>query len=172
MTMKLNGIKLNFVRNEYEYNKYVPEDYKKKYDYKASKSSLPWLIISFDKGNSPENVINKCKLAFEPKASFDSINKNEAWQAYGHTLNIDLDKIEKTLMLEVKKDCGYPQLPFSLKASVSDNNGVLYEDAFSIINVTDKAELLKLVDEKLIIGGGCGSDLAKLLYELIAQGCN
>lgn len=30
MTMKLNGIKLNFVRNEYEYNKYVSEDYKKK----------------------------------------------------------------------------------------------------------------------------------------------
>lgn len=29
MTMKLNGIKLNFVRNEYEYNKYVSEDYKK-----------------------------------------------------------------------------------------------------------------------------------------------
>lgn len=75
-------------------------------------------------------------------------------------------------MLEVKKDCGYQQLPFSLKASVSDNNGVLYEDAFSIINVTDKAELLKLVDEKLIIGGGCNSDLAKLLYELIAQGGN
>lgn len=41
MTMKLNGIKLNFVRNEYEYNKYVSEDYKKKYDYEASKSSLP-----------------------------------------------------------------------------------------------------------------------------------
>lgn len=172
MTMKLNGIKLNFVRNEYEYNKYVSEEYKKRYDYEASKSSLPWLIISFDKGNSPENVINKCKLTFEPEASFDSINKNEAWQANGHTLNIDLDKIEKTLMLEVKKDCGYQQLPFSLKASVSDNNGVLYEDAFSIINVTDKAELLKLVDEKLIIGGGCDSDLAKLLYELIAQGGN
>lgn len=29
MTMKLNGIKLNFVRNEYEYNKYVSEEYKK-----------------------------------------------------------------------------------------------------------------------------------------------
>lgn len=39
MTMKLNGIKLNFVRNEYEYNKYVSEDYKKEYDYEASKSS-------------------------------------------------------------------------------------------------------------------------------------
>lgn len=170
MTMKLNGIKLNFVRNEYEYNKYVSEDYKKRI--RLRDYSLPCLIISFDKGNSPENVINKCKLTFEPEASFDGINENEAWQANGHTLNIDLDKIEKTLMLEVKKDCGYQQLPFSLKASVSDNNGVLYEDAFSIINVTDKAELLKLVDEKLIIGGGCDSDLAKLLYELIAQGGN
>lgn len=30
MTMKLNGIKLNFVRNEYEYNKYVSEECKKK----------------------------------------------------------------------------------------------------------------------------------------------
>ena len=96
MTMKLNGIKLNFVRNEYEYNKYVSEDYKK-YDYETSKSSLPQLIISFDKGNSPENVINKCKLTFEPEASFDGINENEAWQANGHTLNIDLDKIEKEL---------------------------------------------------------------------------
>lgn len=124
------------------------------------------------KGIRLKNVINKCKLTFEPEASFDGINENEAWQANGHTLNIDLDKIEKTLMLEVKKGCGYQQLPFSLKASVSDNNGVLYEDAFSIINVTDKAELLKLVDEKLIIGGGCDSDLAKLLYELIAQGGN
>lgn len=30
MTMKLNGIKLNFVRNEYEYNKYVSEVHKKR----------------------------------------------------------------------------------------------------------------------------------------------
>lgn len=43
--MKLQGISINVVRNEYEYNKYVSEEYRRRYDYEASKSSLPWIII-------------------------------------------------------------------------------------------------------------------------------
>ena len=38
--MKLQGISVNIVRNEYEYNKYVDEKYRKQYDYEASKPSL------------------------------------------------------------------------------------------------------------------------------------
>lgn len=47
--MKLQGISINVVRNEYEYNKYVSEEYRRQYDYEASKSSLPWIIIDFAK---------------------------------------------------------------------------------------------------------------------------
>ena len=47
--MKLQGISINVVRNEY--NKYVSEEYRKQYDYEASKSSLPWIIIDFAKYN-------------------------------------------------------------------------------------------------------------------------
>lgn len=39
--MKLQGISINVVRNEYEYNKYVSEEYRRQYDYEASKSNLP-----------------------------------------------------------------------------------------------------------------------------------
>ena len=47
--MKLQGISINVVRNEYEYNKYVSEEYRRQHDYEASKSSLPWIIIDFEK---------------------------------------------------------------------------------------------------------------------------
>lgn len=50
--MKLQGISISVVRNEYEYNKYVSEEYRKQYDYEASKSSLPWIIIDFAKYNT------------------------------------------------------------------------------------------------------------------------
>lgn len=43
--MKLQGISVNIVRNEYEYNKYVSEDYRKQYSYEDSKPSRKWRMV-------------------------------------------------------------------------------------------------------------------------------
>lgn len=68
--MKLQGISINVVRNEYEYNKYVSEEYRRQYDYEASKSSLPWIIIDFAKYNALEDFVSNSELTFSPAADF------------------------------------------------------------------------------------------------------
>lgn len=68
--MKLQGISINVVRNEYEYNKYVSEECRRQYDYEASKSSLPWIIIDFAKYNALEDFVSNSELTFSPAADF------------------------------------------------------------------------------------------------------
>lgn len=43
------GARVDFATNKVTYEQFVPADYQKVYDYEASKSSLPWMIITFDK---------------------------------------------------------------------------------------------------------------------------
>lgn len=73
--MKLQGISINVVRNEYEYNKYVSEEYRRQYDYEASKSSLPWIIIDFAKYNALEDFVSNSELTFSPAADFTEISQ-------------------------------------------------------------------------------------------------
>lgn len=61
--MKLQGISINVVRNEYEYNKYVSEEYRRQYDYEAS---MPWIIIDF---------VSNSELTFSPAADFTEISQ-------------------------------------------------------------------------------------------------
>ena len=78
--MKLQGISVNIVRNEYEYNKYVDEKYREQYDYEASKPSLPWVIIDFAKDNAPEDFVSASELTFSPAANFTNIRSSRKWR--------------------------------------------------------------------------------------------
>ena len=146
--MKLQGISINVVRNEYEYNKYVSEEYRKQYDYEASKSSLPWIIIDFTEisqaGNGEWSVgSDKTKLT------------------------VNLQKMNR-LMLEAKKDVGYASLPANFSVTVKDKQGDIFTDEHASIDLSDTAKILKSIDEQCLQQGG--GYLAELFYELIAQG--
>lgn len=168
--MNLNSIQICVVRNEYEYNKYVDAEYRKKYDYEASKASLPWIIINFDKGNWPEDIISKSKLRFTPVANFSSISESDKWSKEGtDTLVLKLDKIEKYLMLEVNKDCGYESLPLNLTATIEDNNGNAVSANNTVLDIANKTEMLKRIDEELLQGGAANKLVAEFMYEYISQ---
>lgn len=160
--MKLQGISVNIVRNEYEYNKYVDEKYREQYDYEASKPSLPWVIIDF---------VSASELTFFPAANFTNISQagNGEWSVGSDKtkLTVNLQKMNR-LMLEAKKDVGYTSLPANFSVTVKDKQGNTFTGENSSIDLSDTAKILKDIDEQCLQQGG--GYLAELFYELIAQG--
>lgn len=169
--MKLQGISVNIVRNEYEYNKYVDEKYRERYDYEASKPSLPWVIIDFAKDNAPEDFVSASELTFSPAANFTNISQagNGEWSVGSDKtkLTVNLQKMNR-LMLEAKKDVGYTSLPANFSVTVKDKQGNTFTGENSSIDLSDTAKILKDIDEQCLQQGG--GYLAELFYELIAQG--
>ena len=169
--MKLQGISVNIVRNEYEYNKYVDEKYREQYDYEASKPSLPWVIIDFAKDNAPEDFVSASELTFSPAANFTNISQagNGEWSVGSDKtkLTVNLQKMNR-LMLEAKKDVGYTSLPANFSVTVKDKQGNTFTGENSSIDLPDTAKILKDIDEQRLQQGG--GYLAELFYELIAQG--
>jgi hypothetical protein len=169
--MKLQGISVNIVRNEYEYNKYVDEKYREQYDYEASKPSLPWVIIDFAKDNAPEDFVSASELTFSPAANFTNISQagNGEWSVGSDKtkLTVNLQKMNR-LMLEAKKDVGYTSLPANFSVTVKDKQGNTFTGENSSIDLSDTAKILKDIDEQCLQQGG--GYLAELFYELIAQG--
>jgi hypothetical protein len=169
--MKLQGISVNIVRNEYEYNKYVDEKYREQYDYEASKPSLPWVIIDFAKDNAPEDFVSASELTFSPAANFTDISQagNGEWSVGSDKtkLTVNLQKMNR-LMLEAKKDVGYTSLPANFSVTVKDKQGNTFTGENSSIDLSDTAKILKDIDEQCLQQGG--GYLAELFYELIAQG--
>lgn len=169
--MKLQGISVNIVRNEYEYDKYVDEKYREQYDYEASKPSLPWVIIDFAKDNAPEDFVSASELTFSPAANFTNISQagNGEWSVGSDKtkLTVNLQKMNR-LMLEAKKDVGYTSLPANFSVTVKDKQGNTFTGENSSIDLSDTAKILKDIDEQCLQQGG--DYLAELFYELIAQG--
>lgn len=169
--MKLQGISVNIVRNEYEYNKYVDEKYREQYDYEASKPNLPWVIIDFAKDNAPEDFVSASELTFSPAANFTNISQagNGEWSVGSDKtkLTVNLQKMNR-LMLEAKKDVGYTSLPANFSVTVKDKQGNTFTGENSSIDLSDTAKILKDIDEQCLQQGG--GYLAELFYELIAQG--
>lgn len=169
--MKLQGISVNIVRNEYEYNKYVDEKYREQYDYEASKPSLPWVIIDFAKDNAPEDFVSASELTFSPAANFTNISQagNGEWSVGSDKtkLTVNLQKMNR-LMLEAKKDVGYTSLPANFSVTVKDKQGNTFTGENSSIDLPDTVKILKDIDEQCLQQGG--GYLAELFYELIAQG--
>ena len=169
--MKLQGISVNIVRNEYEYNKYVDEKYREQYDYEASKPSLPWVIIDFAKDNAPEDFVSASELTFSPAANFTDISQagNGEWSVGSDKtkLTVNLQKMNR-LMLKAKKDVGYTSLPANFSVTVKDKQGNTFTGENSSIDLSDTAKILKDIDEQCLQQGG--GYLAELFYELIAQG--
>ena len=169
--MKPQGISVNIVRNEYEYNKYVDEKYREQYDYEASKPSLPWVIIDFAKDNAPEDFVSASELTFSPAANFTDISQagNGEWPVGSDKtkLTVNLQKMNR-LMLEAKKDVGYTSLPANFSVTVKDKQGNTFTGEHSSIDLSDTAKILKDIDEQCLQQGG--GYLAELFYELITQG--
>mgnify|MGYP000815483736 len=170
--MILTNISINIVRNQNEYEKYVYEEYRKKYTYEESKPSLPWLVISFDKVHG-DSVTDKCVLQMTPTADFTNINAapNGEWSVGSNKneLTLNLDKLyNNVLMLEVKKDCGFSETPNNLTVIIKDNNKKEFKSSLDIIDFSQKETLLKNIEEKCFQQGE--DYLAKIVYELIQQG--
>lgn len=151
--MKLQGISVNIVRNEYEYNKYVDEKYREQYDYEASKPSLPWVIIDFAKDNAPEDFVSASELTFSPAANFTNISQagNGEWSVGSDKtkLTVNLQKMNR-LMLEAKKDVGYTSLPANFSVTVKDKQGNTFTGENSSIDLSDTAKILKDIDEQCL----------------------
>lgn len=168
--MKLQGISVNVVRNEYEYDKYVSEDYREQHSWEDSKPSMPWIIIDFKKANAPEDFVSTSELTFSPAADFTGINaaSNGEWSVGSDKTKLIVNLQEHNrLMLKAKKDVGYTSLPANFSVTVKDKQANIFTDKHSSIDLSDTTTILKSIDEKCFQQGE--GYLAKLMYELIAQ---
>ena len=171
--MNLQGININLVRNEYEYNKYVAEDDRSKYDYEASKASLPWLIIDFSRTLEEYGADrNKVTVEFSADANFTNLGsdyeKNGFAVKSGDTGKFEFDAQRfGRLMLEAKKDCGLDAVPANMEVKATDALGNVFKTKLDILDLTDKMALLQGIDENIIQQGDIF--LGKLLYEIIAK---
>lgn len=70
----IDGLNVYVVRTEYDYNNYVPANYRAQYSYDDSKAYLPWLVVSpykRDEGIMP----NQVKFAFDPTPDFTNLQQ-------------------------------------------------------------------------------------------------
>lgn len=171
--MNLQGISVDIVRNEYEYNKYVSESYREQYSYEDSKASLPWIIVRFSKAAYADDNISKSSMKMLPAADFTNISaaSNGEWtkdESDKSKLKLDLSKENfNVLMLEAKKDCGYASVPSKLQVVVTDNLGFEYAAAEDSVNLDDITAVLENIDKESIQQGG--GYLAKVVYALVAK---
>lgn len=169
--MRPQGISISVARNEYGYNKYVSEEYRRRYDYGASKSSLLWVIIDFAKYNTLEDFVSDSGLTFSPAVDFTEISQagNGEWPVgSGKTkLAVNLQKMDR-LMPEAKKDVGYASLPANFSVTVKDKQGDIFTDEHASIDLPGTAKILKSTDGRCPRQGG--GYLAELFYGLIARG--
>ena len=151
--MRLQGISIDVVRDEYEYNKYVSESYRKQYPYEDSKPSLPWLIVRFDKTAYPDDMVSKSVMRMEPAANFSKINTSSdgKW-----VVDTDTSKLK----LDLSKD-GFNTL------MLTDNLGFEYAATEESVNLDDITAVLENIDKESIQQGG--GYLAKVVYALVAK---
>lgn len=170
--MNLQGLGVNIVRNKYEYEKYVDEDYCKQYDWEASKGSMPWLVLRFSKtGEYYSNEQNKVTVSFSaPEADFNGLGTDYDTKGFAVVsgdktkFNFDLGKYA-SLMLEAKKDCGLTTVPANLTITAEDSDGNKVEATLPGIDLTDKDAILERIDKECIQQGD--GYLARLLYEIV-----
>lgn len=170
--MKLQGVSVNLVRNEYEYNKYVTPKFRKDNDYNSQKATMPWIVIDFNKLNGDGSLAG-CKLKLTPQADFSGISAAPSGELAAtdgnHALTIDLDKIKKQLTLQVKNDCKYTATPLTLEVTVEDPLGDAFTAGYSKPNISDAPDLLPIIDSLLVQGSACDSFLGQVIYEIVAQ---
>ena len=109
----IDGLNVYVVRTEYDYNTYVPANYRANYSYDDSKAYLPWLVVSpykRDEGIMP----NQVKFAFDPTPDFTNLQQYPGQVEIsddGKYIICDFDTFS-TLLIDVNKEV-YPNGEFA-----------------------------------------------------------
>lgn len=172
--MKLQGISLNLVRNEYEYNTVLPKEYVGLYPWAESaeilQPSMPWVVVGYSAVNDGQP--SDAELTFGESVDLSKLPASEKWEAGSdkHHLKLHLDKATYgCLMLELKADMGLNAIPAEgLTATVTDEDGNVFTDSVQPIDFTDTEAVLSMLNEQGLQQSD--SVAARVLYELIAQG--
>lgn len=170
--MKLNGITVRLVRNEYEYEKYVAASYVSANPWSSMAAKAPLLVFGFNlvSGQGDEDL-TKTQLELTPAANWTNITPADGGEytvdADNKKLNIDLTKLKGQLVVEAKKDCQFAKAPLRLEAVATNKNGVQWRDGYELVDVSDKKKILEIVDE--LADGAVNSLMAQIVYELCAQ---
>lgn len=70
----IQGLHVNVVRTKYDWDTYIPDNYKRQYTYEQSKATLPWLVVSPEKVDSNDGILPlQCNMAFSPTPDFTNL---------------------------------------------------------------------------------------------------
>lgn len=173
----IRSINIVLVDTEYDYNKFVPEDYRNKYTYEESKMTLPWLLIFPENTEDSDGIIKDVAyLTFDKAPDFTAV-VNDPDGAFEKTadnkfLKVDFSKIKNCLMLEVNNEI-YPDKSFDgkIEAIVFDQDFANYPDVKPVL--TAKIEPLTVDQAQYIadlwVRSQGDSALARLLDYFIGK---
>lgn len=171
--MKLQGISAHMVRNEYEYEKYVAESYRKQYDWAASKPSMPWIVIDFSRESGPADMGEHVLTFKGVSADFTNISAAPSgeWAAGADKTQLKVypEKMGR-LMLEAAKDVGLKATPYEFEVILTDKVGNKFSAKYSVLPMTDAKAVLQYIDEAMLQQGKTAE--GELLYELVASEFN
>lgn len=166
--MRIDGMTLNIVRNEYEFNKYISDTYRKQHTFESVKDSLPLVVVQVVKKAAPENYVTGCKLSFTPAVDFtsisgtgykvDSVNKNR--------LDVDFTSINE-LVFKAEAELKLTTPIVELDCKLVDKLAFIYEASAKGLDLTDNMGLLGLINDKVCQQGE--DFIGVLAYEQFAQ---
>lgn len=138
----ISGMKVGLAYDEKTYNSEVPAEYVEEYDYEASKQSLPWLVVSYQKLENAAGDAEESEEEEETKEGGDTMElqifANDRQLEFGGTSanagTVSADKKTLTIkakswvMFEIKNDLGVlrPELVTWFTARIT-YSGKVYE---------------------------------------------
>lgn len=123
-TPRLENLQLGVAYDENSYNSVVPESYRQEYDYEASKDSLPWLVMTFNKVDENNTYAPKITMNYGVSEPDTQVTFAKSCEAIGTLSNDD-----KVLTLDKAKN-NYAM--FEIKADLQISDGIETNKNFSV----------------------------------------
>jgi len=142
--MNINSVSIHFVRNEYEYNKYLSYTYKEANAFVDIEASLPIVVIEAEKQEFGEIAL-LCDASFSPEADMTNFVDTDDLivSVDKHSLSINFANVSQ-VVLSVIGELGLTELETTTVTLTDPDTD---ESVSSEVKVYTTDELLSLVDE-------------------------
>lgn len=165
--MKLTNFEIYAVRNEREYNQYVPELYKKDYPYTKN---VNWVILIPQLEESAVDEAKDVEITFTPEANTSNLKEvaDVVTKFSGNKgIKVDFNKAQNYIIIDAKTELGFKAFPSSLTATAKTTTGNVITSSFNVVSIEDKENTLKNIEKYIHEGGNNPQMVGELLSQII-----
>lgn len=165
--MKLTNFEIYAVRNEREYNQYVPEAYKKDYPYTKN---VTWVILIPQLEESAVDEAKDVEITFVPEANTSNLKEVAGVVtklSNNRGIKVDFNKAQNYIIIDAKEELGFKAFPSNLTATAKATTGKVIERSFNAVSIEDKENTLKNIEKYIHEGGNNPQMVGELLSQII-----